>query len=578
MEANLYDQPAQAKFLNTYVPINFNELYRIGATQKEAVEQAQSQLGTQLQKWSEFHSPSAKDTQNYYDLTIGKIAPTIQEMSSNPDLIKTAEGRSRLQSLINSVDYSKLGQLKQSREGMIQRQQAIQKLMLEGKYNPLWHDVDFTNYNTLDPSRGIFNDISPLAYKSEIDLVKPFVDNLKASWIGNKGGFEYSGVSTERTDQELMKNLSSIQNTPEYGKHLEMLQRQGYTPEEAEQKLNTTLLNAGREFAYQTRERDPWFMESMRMQAKAAQTAKATGQINNLTTIVQRDAAKKYLENFSGLDGGRVRQLMLGDKPTAQEQQVLSQSLNPQVVQDRLRQEFATVSKNKNNINAGANYVLDKLSSQLSPEASDIYSRQGASEKITSNTYKANDSSNFTLADKLAFSLIGTARSVVMNPEGMANIPANKRAKVAKEIVVRNKFENQWASGSKFSDFIIKGENKQITDGESSYHLKYAYIPIEQFDDYTDEEIKLTGGKVVKMGSDAFVEGLQYDEDGKLIKKTETTKQAEKQYVRIQVTTPIPVDGESATAADNIYSKKTMGLDAKAQVGQVGLSQEERMN
>ena len=76
------------------------------------------------------------------------------------------------------------------------------------------------------------------------------------------------------------------------------------------------------------------------------------------------------------------------------------------------------------------------------------------------------------LADKLAFSLIGTARSVVMNPEGMANIPANKRAKVAKEIVVRNKFENQWESGEKFSDFIIKGENKQITDGESSYHLK----------------------------------------------------------------------------------------------------------
>ena len=44
MAANMYDQAAQAQFINTYVPINFGELYRIGAAQKAAVDEAAQQF------------------------------------------------------------------------------------------------------------------------------------------------------------------------------------------------------------------------------------------------------------------------------------------------------------------------------------------------------------------------------------------------------------------------------------------------------------------------------------------------------------------------------------------------------
>ena len=64
MAANMYDQAAQAQFINTYVPINFGELYRIGAAQKQAVDQAAEQFTTQLQKFGEFRSPSRVDTAN----------------------------------------------------------------------------------------------------------------------------------------------------------------------------------------------------------------------------------------------------------------------------------------------------------------------------------------------------------------------------------------------------------------------------------------------------------------------------------------------------------------------------------
>ena len=93
--------------------------------------------------------------------------------------------------------------------------------MLAGKYNPLWHYVDFTNYDTVNS--GIYNDIAPLAYKSERELVEPFVNNLKPGFIKQDGMYDWRGVSTDRIDAELAKNLSSIYNTPEAQKHLEIL-------------------------------------------------------------------------------------------------------------------------------------------------------------------------------------------------------------------------------------------------------------------------------------------------------------------------------------------------------------------
>lgn len=127
--------------------------------------------------------------------------------------------------------------------------------MLAGKYNPLWHDVDFTNYDTVNS--GIYNDIAPLAYKSERELVEPFVNNLKPGFIKQEGMYDWRGVSTDRTDTELAKNLSSIYNTPEAQKHLEILQRQGLSKQEAEEQFARSLFTAGREFAYQDRELNP---------------------------------------------------------------------------------------------------------------------------------------------------------------------------------------------------------------------------------------------------------------------------------------------------------------------------------
>lgn len=267
MAVNRYDNPAQAQFINTYVPIPFEQLYTLGKEAKAEVDKALNAYTTALDKWGEFRSPSEKDTREFYNETYDRALPVAEELAKNIDLIKTPEGRAKIFSVINNTDRAKLSMLKQSADNLRSRQQINAKLMMEGKYNPLWHSVDFTNYSTTDS--GIYNDLSPLAYKSEVDLVKPFVDNLKPSSLGTEGGYLMHGVSQEAVKAQVDKNLSSILNTPEAQKHIQVLMSQGMSKDAATNTFVNNVYTAANEFAWKDRSGvDAFALEAMRQQGE----------------------------------------------------------------------------------------------------------------------------------------------------------------------------------------------------------------------------------------------------------------------------------------------------------------------
>ena len=347
MAANMYDQAAQAQFINTYVPINFGELYRIGAAQKAAVDEAAQQFGTQLQKFGEFQSPSQVDTQRYYDLTIGRqdFQNAINQMVSNPDALKDAAFRSQLQSMINSVDYGTLSNLRSSRDAMLKRQEVNQKLMLENRFNPLWHDVDFANYDTVNSK--IFDDITPLPYMSIRELVEPYVNNLKGEFLGAKNGFLWNGVTDEMTDAQLQKNLSSIQNTPQYQKYLETYQKMGLNPEQAQQQLLNEIYTAGREYTWNKADRDPMAIENMRLQRKYASAANTANNLLNLTRVLESDATRNHLLKFTNLTPQEVDAFAeQGFKALSPEkQQEVLNLKNPGYVESKMKNYYDQVLK-----------------------------------------------------------------------------------------------------------------------------------------------------------------------------------------------------------------------------------------
>ena len=234
---NEYSNPAQAQFINTYVPIPFEQLYNLGLQAKQDVEKAVEKVGSTVSKWSEFESPSQADTKAWYDATVGKVKPLINEMSNNMDLMKSAEGRARMNSLINNVDVASLSAIKQSAENMKQRQKLDQEMMVRGMYNPAWHKVDYTNYNTRQ--QGTFNDMSPIAYKDIPSIAEPYFKDVTKRYLGTKNNREYYGVAKEDVEKAAQMSFNDIYNTPEAQMHMKVMMQNNpsLTPDKAKEQL-----------------------------------------------------------------------------------------------------------------------------------------------------------------------------------------------------------------------------------------------------------------------------------------------------------------------------------------------------
>lgn len=557
MAANMYDQAAQAQFINTYVPINFGELYRIGAAQKAAVDEAAQQFGAQLQKFNEFQSPSLIDTQRYYDLTVGRndFQNAINQMVSNPDALKDAAFRSQLQSMINSVDYVALSNLKSSRDAMLKRQEINQKLMLENRFNPLWHDVDFANYDTLG-SKKIFDDITPLPYMSVRELVEPYVNNLKGEFLGSKNGFLWNGVTDEMTDAQLQKNLSSIQNTPQYQKYLETYQKMGLNPEQAQQQLLNEIYTAGREYTWNKADRDPVAIENMRLQRKYASAANTANNLLNLTRVLESDATRNHLLRFTNLTPQEVDAFAeQGFKALSPEkQQEVLNLKNPGYVESKMKNYYDQVLKDTRRRSTAENAVIDLMSTPISYEASDKYAAYGTTGKQDKDGfYTANNSSNFKLAKELVYNTIGK--------------DADKGLQ---------KFISLWNDGNNFSNFKISSDQRMISDGNDIYIVKHAYIPEDQL-----LKARIDRKSLSALGTPVTVDAgpkttERYDNRGNL-ESTTTSSSTPVKTIRITVLQQLPRSGEAAITSDAAWMDKNLGIQTKTQDIQDMLSQEENL-
>lgn len=236
MAANRYDQAAQMPIINTYVPIDFGELYRIGATQKAAVDQAIADVSTAVQQFGDFRSPSRVDTENYYNMTIGKMQDLLNEVQTNPDALKDASFRARLYGRINSLDYSGLSLLRESADNLRKGEMMRAEMQAKGLYNKNWDTSDIATYDTLG-SRKVFSDITPVAYMNANQLSTPYFDNLSKGTIGTtwKDGVRY--IMTGNTIDDLRAvadaRYSDIINTPQGQKYYEQFLRQNNGNKEA---------------------------------------------------------------------------------------------------------------------------------------------------------------------------------------------------------------------------------------------------------------------------------------------------------------------------------------------------------
>lgn len=248
MAANRFDQAAEMPIINTYVPVNFDNLYRIGATQKAAVDQALSDLTSAVSTFGEFRSPSTIDTQNYYRLSLGQMQDLLDEAAADPNSMKDPGFRARFYSKLNNLDYSSLSLLRESANNLREGLKMRAEMEAKGLYNENWDDANISTYDTLG-NNAVFSDITPVAYMNANQLSQPYFDNLSKGTIGPvwQDGVKYLATGNTVDDLWAVANArySDMINTPQGQKYYEQFLRQnGGDTQKAEQQFKQMIVSS----------------------------------------------------------------------------------------------------------------------------------------------------------------------------------------------------------------------------------------------------------------------------------------------------------------------------------------------
>lgn len=240
-----------------YTPIPFQELVTLGKYYADERKQAEKDLATYIQKANEFTSLISKDVDTYNKTAFNpQIRQYLEQAASNPSVMKDMAWRSGLQASMNAVDYGMLNKLKSSAEAAKVYDAAVKKLAMEGKMPPGWEPNYFDTYSTAES--GVFN-ATPLAWQSKNDIVHEYVDNLKPGFITTKGGWDYYGVSEDRTLAQVNAAESEIMNLPVIQRNLQRrsttYQQMGLSEEDA---FNKAYLDEWGEIQNEAREK-AWF-------------------------------------------------------------------------------------------------------------------------------------------------------------------------------------------------------------------------------------------------------------------------------------------------------------------------------
>ena len=584
MAANMYDQAAQAQFINTYVPINFGELYRIGAAQKQAVDQAAEQFTTQLQKFGEFRSPSRVDTENYYNMTIGRedFQNAINQMVSNPNYMKDASNRAQLQSLINSVDYAALSQLKESADYQRMGLQTRAKMKAEGRLKDSWDKSDIANYDTLGTGK-IFDDITPVAYMNLNELSTPYFNDLKPGFLGTDyvNGTRY--VVTGNNMEDLMAvataKFNDLIDTPQGQKYFEeyLAMNNGDANAAKSQFINAVAqsqIDRTRRPKYDV---DPAFIEQLRysLKAKAAGASEASQVLPDLSRILATTTVQNNLATLGGLTP-EERSAVASGQANSEVYQKASRNMS-----NNLKTAWNSLSK-ASGINSASRKLLDMISQPLSKEVDTSLLVEGGGEVLGKDAKLTNSTASMTLGADMTFGLLGYENGALgYAMSNMQNASDKKQKKAWKDRSVAMATIQQAWYNDQFRDVIVKGSGQVLSDNNEVYHKRKVYIPIDQLRNIGFESIskgdfaKLIGSKVVSLGDIIDKQQIEikqeYDPETGEVLKGETTKKLTRKklddsalYVEFDAAYPLQIGNNEATITRNAnYERQVRTLGTK---------------
>lgn len=219
-----YEQPVQMPTMDIY-STDLMKMYVAGL--QGQYENARQDLKEFKEKYGNFYSSVPGATEAYYNEGLGKV---MKALADGYDL-RSAEGRSYIQNIINSVDVGKLKALERQKEDYDNYWEARRQAEASGKTNGAYEDWRLRNAGLDRFSAMNGNNVAdwsikgPQFFQSLHELSAPEFEKLsKDNILGQSERdslYDVVGQKTEDREQAASAVIQSLQTNPQYGFFLE---------------------------------------------------------------------------------------------------------------------------------------------------------------------------------------------------------------------------------------------------------------------------------------------------------------------------------------------------------------------
>jgi len=175
---NRFSRPAQQNFINTYVPIPFDELSAAADKRQTTLDTSRANLATMQATANNLDSISNSIDSEYVDYT-RKALDELGTKYSSVDLSDPTINRELTNELKNAIDSARLSDIQKSAIAWKAKQQRDQKLHDEGQYLSEL-DEDPSKLNKFDSRKGVYNYNTP-AYVKARPVGEAYFNDLEES-------------------------------------------------------------------------------------------------------------------------------------------------------------------------------------------------------------------------------------------------------------------------------------------------------------------------------------------------------------------------------------------------------------
>jgi len=589
MGINLYDSPAQAKFINTYVPIQFEGLYKLAEKREQDYEQSEALLDELVKDYSYLNTLSTHDKKLWDDNVYAIVKSGMDDIKSPEDLMDPMKqaGIKRLSRkiksnplthklLANAINYKEFAKSSDKRwQGEEVRKAVNWRTDVDGDF--IEQNIPWTDWS---------------------ERSNYAVNDLKDSLIDRKNGYIYSGIQRKTIENRIRPEAKALASDPAAEMQMNIDFKNNAIPEkflkkdsngaivgyDAEKYAEFRAVDAHLDKMRTNIEPDQVYLNSMRMAAQAANARrKAASREQGPVRSYTYDVRKKYEDSIRNRKLSAALSLLGGKSASVlgsagKEYANISSSINALSTErakikaagaHATKEQLARLSEVDSKLNelhmavySAENKLLDYFNygvkkgaiktnvgetGELDPAYVEAYYRHKYGEK------KAKVSLGGS-SEISAYDATHTSDMKLVSAANMKEVPLDKM-KTLDKVVYAGMTKNKFSGIARYSP-MSTSSNRYTGDAADIENLGYIYIPLKD----AERSLGLNDGQIESM----------YENGGTTKIVGSVTKQGknkiDNRYIKVPVKSNI---GGSINSSDMTWAAVDKEMAAKGYSGPI---------